>query len=263
MKKPTRFGVSRPSNRWRLQDAKARLSEVVRQAQQQGPQRVTVHGRDAVVVVRADEFDRIQRPVSGRDIVAALAASPLAEVTIERLTVKSPVRDVSLCGVGFSIPTSFPSFASRARILLWLRSSLRNLVRCFSPPKLHSAKSVSGSSNSKTQAVVRIFTSGSTAPCDRFFSGVSSRSRKTSSLAGKRWRSKDKSAAMPSGNQTCSLPIAALEDLVVVTRDTGEFVAAEVPVFDPWSSFLHTRGREVRIEPPASVDAVAELLRVG
>jgi prevent-host-death family protein len=96
MTKPTRFGVSRPSNRWRLQDAKARLSEVVRQAQQQGPQRVTVHGRDAVVVVRADEFDRIQRPVSGRDIVAALAASPLAEVTIERLTVKSPVRDVSL-----------------------------------------------------------------------------------------------------------------------------------------------------------------------
>ena len=55
-----------------------------------------MHGRDAVVVVRADEFDRIQRPVSGRDIVAALATSPLAEVTIERLTVKSPVRDVSL-----------------------------------------------------------------------------------------------------------------------------------------------------------------------
>ena len=96
MKKPTKSGVSRSGNRWRLQDAKARLSEVVRQAQQRGPQRVTLHGRDAVVVVRADEFDRIQRPVSGHDIVAALAASPLAEVTIERLTVKPPVRDVSL-----------------------------------------------------------------------------------------------------------------------------------------------------------------------
>ena len=57
--------------------------------------------------------------------------------------------------------------------------------------------------------------------------------------------------------------IAALEDLVVVTRDTGEFVAAEVPVFDPWSSTLHARGQEVRIEPPASVDAVAELLGVS
>src|SRR5215217_3170071 len=98
MKKANRSTSSRPrsGNRWRLQDAKARLSEVVRQARERGPQRVTLHGRDAVVIVRADEFDRMQRPVSGRDIVAALAASPLAEVSFERLTVKSPVRDVDL-----------------------------------------------------------------------------------------------------------------------------------------------------------------------
>ena len=54
--------------------------------------------------------------------------------------------------------------------------------------------------------------------------------------------------------------IAALEDLVVVTRDTGEFVTAGVPVFDPWSSILHVHGKEVRIEPPASVHAVTELV---
>jgi len=86
---------SRPG-RWRLQDAKARFSEVVREAQRRGPQRVTLHGKDAVVVVGADEFDRLQRPVSGRDIVEALAASPLAEVNFERLTVKSRVRDIDL-----------------------------------------------------------------------------------------------------------------------------------------------------------------------
>ena len=96
MKKSTRSGRSRPSNRWRLQDAKARLSEVVRQAQQRGPQRVTLHGRDAVVVVRADEFDRMRRPISGRDIVAALATSPLAGVNFERMTIKSKVRDIRL-----------------------------------------------------------------------------------------------------------------------------------------------------------------------
>jgi len=86
----------RSGNRWRLQDAKARLSEVVRQARERGPQRVTLHGRDAVVVVRADEFDRMQRPVSGRDLVATLAASPLAEVSFDALTVKSPVGDMDL-----------------------------------------------------------------------------------------------------------------------------------------------------------------------
>jgi prevent-host-death family protein len=82
--------------RWRLQDAKARFSEVVRQAQQRGPQRVTLHGKDAVVVVGADEFDRLQRPVSGRDIVTALAASPLGDVKFGRLTIKSKVRDIDL-----------------------------------------------------------------------------------------------------------------------------------------------------------------------
>jgi toxin FitB len=54
--------------------------------------------------------------------------------------------------------------------------------------------------------------------------------------------------------------IAALEDLVVVTRDTSEFVVAEVPVFDPWSSILHAHGKEVRIKPPASVHVVAGLV---
>src|SRR4051812_3328120 len=84
------------AGRWRLQDAKARFSEVVREAQQRGPQRVTLHGKDAVVIVGADEFDRLQRPVTGRDIIDALASSPLADVKFERLSVKSKVRDVNL-----------------------------------------------------------------------------------------------------------------------------------------------------------------------
>ena len=84
------------AGRWRLQDAKARFSEVVREAQQRGPQRVTLHGKDAVVIVGADEFDRLQRPVTGSDIVAALAASPLKDVKFDRLTVKSRVRTIKL-----------------------------------------------------------------------------------------------------------------------------------------------------------------------
>ena len=86
----------RPSTSWRLQDAKARFSELVRTAREAGPQRVTVHGKDAVVVVDAEEWDRLSRPVSGRDLVEALAASPLREVAIERLSIRAPVRDVEL-----------------------------------------------------------------------------------------------------------------------------------------------------------------------
>ena len=44
---------------WRLEEAKARFSEVVRRARSEGPQRVTVRGRDAVVVIAADDFERL------------------------------------------------------------------------------------------------------------------------------------------------------------------------------------------------------------
>ena len=54
--------------------------------------------------------------------------------------------------------------------------------------------------------------------------------------------------------------IAALEELVVVTRDTDEFVAAGVPAFDPWSSILYAHGKETPIAAPASAEAVAEVI---
>ena len=42
---------------WKLQDAKARFSEVVRQARAGEPQQVTVHGKPAVVVVDPERFE--------------------------------------------------------------------------------------------------------------------------------------------------------------------------------------------------------------
>ena len=45
--------------RWKLEDAKARFSEVVRHAREDGPQRVTVRGQDAVVVMSVEEFERL------------------------------------------------------------------------------------------------------------------------------------------------------------------------------------------------------------
>ena len=45
--------------RWKLEDAKARFSEVVRHAREDGPQRVSVRGQDAVVVMCVEEFERL------------------------------------------------------------------------------------------------------------------------------------------------------------------------------------------------------------
>lgn len=51
---------------WKLEDAKARFSEVVRRARSEGPQRVSVRGEDAVVVMAADEFDRLHPQAGDR-----------------------------------------------------------------------------------------------------------------------------------------------------------------------------------------------------
>lgn len=45
--------------KWKLEDAKARFSELVRLARSEGPQRVTVRGKDAVVVMSVEELDRL------------------------------------------------------------------------------------------------------------------------------------------------------------------------------------------------------------
>jgi len=48
---------------WQLQEAKQKFSELVRRAEKEGPQVVTRHGEEVVVVVPAEEYRRM----SGRD----------------------------------------------------------------------------------------------------------------------------------------------------------------------------------------------------
>jgi predicted nucleic acid-binding protein len=52
--------------------------------------------------------------------------------------------------------------------------------------------------------------------------------------------------------------LAALADLIVVSRDTDEFIAAGVPVFDPWDWTLHARGRAQRVTNADMADALAK-----
>jgi antitoxin Phd len=51
--------VTTAARAWKLEDAKARFSEVVRRARTEGPQRVTVRGKDAVIVISVEELERL------------------------------------------------------------------------------------------------------------------------------------------------------------------------------------------------------------
>ena len=68
-------------NRWQLQEAKARLSEVVRQACSEGPQTITVRGEDAVVVLSAEQYASLAKPAPpvARRLIDVLMNSPIRE----------------------------------------------------------------------------------------------------------------------------------------------------------------------------------------
>ena len=69
---------------WQLQTAKARFSEVFRLARTKGPQWITRQGKEAVVVLPAEEFERLSRRRNqAADIVQFFGQSPLASAGID------------------------------------------------------------------------------------------------------------------------------------------------------------------------------------
>jgi prevent-host-death family protein len=47
---------------WQLQEAKARLSEVIKQASKEGPQTITMRGEPTAIVISKDEYERLKQP---------------------------------------------------------------------------------------------------------------------------------------------------------------------------------------------------------
>jgi prevent-host-death family protein len=86
-----------PTQPWRLEQAKARFSEVVRLAREAGPQHVTVHGRDAVVVLSAEDFARLSPAATAPSLAALFGTGPFTRlVDFEKGLVReqASVRDV-------------------------------------------------------------------------------------------------------------------------------------------------------------------------
>jgi prevent-host-death family protein len=78
--------------RWKLQDAKARFSELVQRTLDEGPQIVSRRGKDVVVVMSAEQFELMKkRQISLKDL---LRSAPWHELEIERD--KSPPREIDL-----------------------------------------------------------------------------------------------------------------------------------------------------------------------
>jgi antitoxin Phd len=79
--------MARPT--WSVQDAKNRFSEVVKAARRK-PQTVTKHGKPAVVILAADEYERLRKlqHLKAPSFPEMLLAMPQGEVAFPRAKAK-------------------------------------------------------------------------------------------------------------------------------------------------------------------------------
>lgn len=67
---------------WQLQQAKAKFSELVQKALDEGPQTVTRHGKPTVVVLSAEQFDLMKkRQIDLKELLPLIAPD---EIDLER-----------------------------------------------------------------------------------------------------------------------------------------------------------------------------------
>ena len=81
--------------KWQLQDAKNRLSEVVRKAREDGPQVITLRGDDAVVVVAAEDYKKLTQRSRGK-LADFFQRSPLAGTKLDLTRSRDTGRAVKL-----------------------------------------------------------------------------------------------------------------------------------------------------------------------
>ncbi len=79
---------------WKLREAKAHFSDVVKRAMAEGPQRITVHGKPAAVLVSAEDFQKLagEKP----SFLAFMQASPLRDMKLDLTRDKTLPRNEEL-----------------------------------------------------------------------------------------------------------------------------------------------------------------------
>jgi antitoxin Phd len=81
-------------NIWQLQEAKNKFSNLVDKAQHEGPQIVTKHGKESVVVLSVEDYQKMIKPKTS--LVKFFKESPLAGIALDLKRDTSLSRDVEL-----------------------------------------------------------------------------------------------------------------------------------------------------------------------
>ena len=79
---------------WQLQEAKGKFSEVVKRAQSQGPQNITVHGEPVAVLLSRRDYLKLIHPKPS--LVELLRTSPLVGCDLDLAREQTPTRNIKL-----------------------------------------------------------------------------------------------------------------------------------------------------------------------
>jgi prevent-host-death family protein len=96
--KPAASAIARTGGHdWQLQTAKAKFSEVFRLARTEGPQRITRQGKEGVVMISDEQYERLTvKAHQPKSIVQFFRESPLVGVDLDLERDKDTGRDVEL-----------------------------------------------------------------------------------------------------------------------------------------------------------------------
>jgi len=81
-------------NVWQLQDAKNKFSNLVDKAHREGPQVVTKFGKESVVIISVEDYQKLIRPKT--DLVSFFKKSPLSCLDLDFSRDKSSSRNIEL-----------------------------------------------------------------------------------------------------------------------------------------------------------------------
>jgi prevent-host-death family protein len=81
-------------NVWQLQEAKNKFSNLVDKARHDGPQVVTKHGKESVVIIAIEDYQKLNKPTT--DLISFFKKSPLSDINLDLTRDKSSSRDIEL-----------------------------------------------------------------------------------------------------------------------------------------------------------------------
>ena len=74
---------------WKLQEAKSKFSEVVDRAIEEGPQVITRHGKEVVMIISCADYRKMTKPAM--NLYEFFRTSPLVDCDIDFTRIDSPV----------------------------------------------------------------------------------------------------------------------------------------------------------------------------